>query len=76
MVTYVICDPSMTYLCWEIIVNFQISRFPVKHQVGLEPLNLMFSVCQIKVHDGGRYHVESSPLILFLYDNGLRHERV
>ena len=49
MVTYVICDPSMTYLCREIIVNFQISRFPVKHQAGLEPLNLMFSVCQIKV---------------------------
>ena len=34
-------------------------------------------------HDGGRYHIETSPLILFrksvdwfLYDNGLRHERV
>ena len=34
-------------------------------------------------HDGGRYHIETSPLICFpksmdwfLYDNGLRHERV
>ena len=29
-------------------------------------------------HDGGRYHIETSPLIAdwFLYDNGLRHERV
>ena len=29
-------------------------------------------------HDEGRYHIETSPLIAdwFLYDNGLRHERV
>ena len=30
-------------------------------------------------HDGGRYHIETSPLFImdwFLYDNGLRHERV
>ena len=36
-------------------------------------------------HDGGRHHIETSPLICscsanqmdwFLYDNGLRHERV
>ena len=30
-------------------------------------------------HDGGRYHIETSPLICFhwfLCDNGLRHERV
>ena len=32
-------------------------------------------------HDGGRYHIETSQLIVeqmywFLYDNGLRHERV
>ena len=35
-------------------------------------------------HDGDRYHIETSPLICsanksmdwFLYDNGLRHERV
>ena len=31
-------------------------------------------------HDGGRYHIETNPLICgtnsFLYDNGLRHERV
>ena len=26
------------------------------------------------IHDGGRYHVETSPW--FLYDIGLRHERV
>ena len=32
-------------------------------------------------HDGGRYHIETSPLICrksmdwFVYDNGLRHER-
>ena len=31
------------------------------------------------MHDGGRYHIETSPLICsewFLYDIGLRHERV
>ena len=32
-------------------------------------------------HDGGRYHIKTSPLLCksmdwFLYDNGLRHERV
>ena len=30
-------------------------------------------------HDGGRYHIETIPLICgewFLYDNGLQHERV
>ena len=34
-------------------------------------------------HDGGCYHIETSPIdlqrksmIWFLYDNGLRHERV
>ena len=26
--------------------------------------------------DGGRYHIETSPLDWVLYDNGLRHERV
>ena len=30
------------------------------------------------IHDGGRYHIETSPLIMdwFLCDNGLRLERV
>ena len=33
----------------------------------------------VTFHDGGRYHIETSPLICFdwfLYDIGLRHERV
>ena len=33
------------------------------------------------IHDGGRYHIETSPMDKksmdwLLYDNGLRHERV
>ena len=39
----------------------------------------MFSNISIKLfHDGGRYRIEISPLSMdwFLYDNGLRHERV
>ena len=39
----------------------------------------MFSNISIKLfHDGGRYRKEISPLSMnwFLYDNGLRHERV
>ena len=35
----------------------------------------MYSYIQL-FHDGGRYHIEPSSLIWFLYDNGLRHERV
>ena len=27
-------------------------------------------------HDGGRYHIETSPLICGANDNGLHHERV
>ena len=27
-------------------------------------------------HDGGRYHIETSTMDWFLYDIGLRHERV
>ena len=27
-------------------------------------------------HDGGRYHIETKSMDWFLYDDGLRHERV
>ena len=43
--------------------------------------NITFKL--LTLYDGGRYHIETSPLICgaksmdwFLYDNGLRHERV
>ena len=48
-----------------------------KHRGELMAQNTYF------FHDGGRYHIETRPLICiglsmdwFLYDNGLRHERV
>ena len=41
-----------------------------------QPENDSFSnnINTLTLHDGGRYHIEISPW--FLYDNGLRHERV
>ena len=37
-------------------------------------LNIPFTLAFNLFHDGGRYHIE--PMDWFLYDNGLRHERV
>ena len=49
--------------------------------LGLSP-NFTSNIKPINsLHDGGRYHIENSPLICksmdwFLYDIGLRHEKV
>ena len=50
-----------------------ISNRPPKHVITSTNL------CIYLFHDGGRYHIETIPLICgakSIYDNGLRHERV
>ena len=51
------------------------------YEMGTFPKNWLMS--DLNIHDGGPYHIETSPLISegksvdwFLYDRDLRHERV
>ena len=48
--------------------SYLLNSHPISHEKKKKKFNYE--------RDGGRYHIETSPLDWVLYDNGLRHERV
>ena len=81
-----------TWNCLKIVRTVCIYKVLIMDFLAANPLSFCYcSILKIKplspclsfliFHDGGRYHIETSPFICFamdwfLYDNGPRHERV